>query len=147
MLIVARIVWDRSNRWLVMANTAALMLTLWATSFLNFPAVISTFNVEHSFEVTGKGMVLDDDYMSQLGPQVIPALDEFLRRATRLDAEKRKQIELARDNLAERLIDRDLTGTANQRAGDWQSWTWRDDRLRQYLKAQPFAPDAPPVMN
>jgi len=147
LLIVARIVWDRSNRWLVMANTTALMLTLWATSFLNFPAVISTFNVEHSFEVTGQGMVLDDDYMSQLGPQVIPALDQFLWRATRLDAEKRKQIELTRDNLAERLIDRDLTGTTNLRAVDWQSWTWRDDRLRQYLKAQPFAPDAPPVMN
>ncbi len=67
LLIVGKIVWDKSNRWLVMANTTALMLTLWATSFLNFPAAIATFNVGHSFEVTGQGLPLDDYYMGQLG--------------------------------------------------------------------------------
>ena len=47
LLIVAKIVGDRTNRWLVMANLTALMLTLWGVSFLNFPAVIARFNVEH----------------------------------------------------------------------------------------------------
>jgi hypothetical protein len=147
LLIVAKIAWDKSNRWLVMANSTALMLTLWATAFLNFPAAIATFNVAHSLEVTGQGMALDDTYMSELGPQVIPALDTFLRTAPRLSAETRKAVELTRDNLAEPLIDSDLLGKAELHPVDWQSWTWRDDRLRRYLKAQPFAPDAAAAMN
>ena len=47
-LIVAKIALERTNRWLVMANLTALMLTLWGVSWLNFPAVISNFNVDHA---------------------------------------------------------------------------------------------------
>ncbi len=70
---------------------------------------------------------------------MIPALDEFLRTATQLGADKRKEVELLRDNLAEPLIDRNLPGRAELPPVDWQSWTWRDERLRRYLTAQVFA--------
>jgi hypothetical protein len=145
MLIVAKIVFDQTNRWLVMANLAALMLTLWGVSFLNFPAVIAKFNVEHSYEVTGKGegLRLDEYYMGDLGPQVIPALDEFLRTAKYADADLLKTIDILRDNLADSMIHRDIgNGYTWSEPIDrgWQSWTWRDERLRQYLKGQVFSP-------
>jgi len=151
-VIVAKIVGDRTNRWLVMANLTALMLTLWGVSFLNVPAVIAKFNVEHSYEVTGtgEGMRLDEHYMSDLGPQVIPALDEFLRTAKFADADQIKTISILRDNLADSLIHRDISNGYSWSEPvpvDWQSWTWRDERLRQYLKGQVFAPDAPAANN
>jgi len=151
-VIVAKIVGDRTNRWLVMANLTALMLTLWGVSFLNVPAVIAKFNVEHSYEVTGtgEGMRLDEHYMSDLGPQVIPALDEFLRTAKLADADQIKTISILRDNLADSLIHRDISNGYSWSEPvpvDWQSWTWRDERLRQYLKGQVFAPDAPAANN
>jgi hypothetical protein len=151
-LIVAKIVGGRTNRWLVMANLTALMLTLWGVSFLNVPAVIAAFNVEHSYEVTGKGegLRLDEYYMENLGPQVIPALDEFLLTAKLADADQLKSISILRDNLADALIHRDIgKGPTWSEPIDrgWQSWTWRDERLRQYLKGQVFAPDAPAANN
>ena len=152
MLIVAKIVGERTNRWLVMANLTALMLILWGVSFLNIPAVIAKFNVEHSYEVTGtgEGMRLDEHYMGDLGPQVIPALDEFLRTAKYADADQIKSIGILRDNLADTLIHRDIGrgySWSEPVPVDWQSWTWRDERLRQYLKGQVFAPDAPAASN
>ena len=140
-LIVAKIALDRTNRWLVMANLTALMLTLWGVSWLNFPAVISSFNVDHSYEMTGGGMHLDDIYTGNLGPEVIPALDRLLTGAKFADADKLKEVGILRDNLADSVIDRDLVGKADLRTVDWQSWTWRQERLRQYLVGQVFAPE------
>jgi hypothetical protein len=88
--------------------------------------------------------------MENLGPQVIPALDEFLLTAKLADADQLKSIGILRDNLADSLIYRDIAnGPTWSEPIDrgWQSWTWRDERLRQYLKGQVFAPDAPAANN
>ncbi len=146
-LIVAKIAFGRSNRWLVMANLAALMLTLWGVAFLNVPASIATFNVEHCYEVTGRNGELDEYYMGDLGPEAIPALDEFLRTARLADADKLKTISLLRDNMAEPLMRRETSGTGVALPVDWQSWTWRGERLRRYLEAQVFAPEARAARN
>jgi hypothetical protein len=140
-LIVAKIALDRANRWLVMANLTALMLTLWGVSWLNFPAVIASFNVDHSYEMTGSGLNLDSSYMNDLGPEVIPALDRFLTQAKLGPADKFKEIEILRDNLADSVIDRDGLGKAELWPIEWQRWTWRQERLRQYIKGQVFAPE------
>ena len=129
----------------MIANLAALMLTLWGVSFLNFPAVIAKFNVEHSYEVTGKGegLRLDEYYMGDLGPQVIPALDEFLQTAKYADADLMKTIDILRDNLADSVIHRDLgNGYTWSELFDsgWLCWLWWVERLRQYLAGQVFAP-------
>src|SRR5262249_48111002 len=111
LLIVARIVLDRTNRWLVMANLTALMLTLWGVAFVNIPATIAAFNVEHCEEVTGNsGVPLDEYYMGDLGPQAIPALDEFLWTARFAYSDKLKTISLLRDNMADALMWRDNSG-------------------------------------
>jgi hypothetical protein len=141
-LIVAKLVLGKSNRWLVMSNMVALSLTLWGVSWLDFPGVISRYNVEHSREVTGEGVPLDVYYMGELGPAAIPALDELLVTARFASADTLKTYSLMRDKEAEALIARDVsTGTGRLRAFDWRAWTWREDRLRQYVLAHPFAPE------
>lgn len=131
-LIIARIVFDRSNKWLVMANSVSLALALYVVAWLDFPAVISGFNVAHASEVSGEsGVSLDLYYMEQLGPGVIPALDRYILAARDASADSVKAASLLRDTLADGVLD----------VRDWQSWTWRAARLRQYVLKQPFAPD------
>jgi hypothetical protein len=47
-LIVARIVLNRSNDWLVRANLITLTATLYICSLVNFAAIIADYNVNHS---------------------------------------------------------------------------------------------------
>jgi len=74
---------------------------------------------------------LDLSYMSDLGPAAIPALDDYLASASFASDEQRRSFRLLRSELAERA-------TA---AGDWREWTWREDRLVNYLRAHPFSPE------
>jgi hypothetical protein len=41
------------------------------------------------------------------------------------------------------MVDRDTgTGTAQRRPESWHGWTWRSERLENYILAHPFAPAA-----
>jgi hypothetical protein len=141
-LIVLKLVLDKSNKWLLAMNLAALTLTFWGVSWLDFGAVISRYNVEHSLEVTGEGVTLDLHYMGDLGPAAIPALDELLTHGDFASPDTLKTAALLRDNLADRVVVRDVSaGVTRPQDQDWQTWTWREDRLRQYLMAHPFAPE------
>ena len=79
LLIVARIVLNRSNEWLIRANVVTLTATLYVCSLVNFSAVIGDYNVDHSREVTGKGIQVDMNYLLHLGPQALPALDRAIQ--------------------------------------------------------------------
>ncbi|HWV64203.1 DUF4173 domain-containing protein, partial [Chitinophaga sp.] len=105
-LIVGKIATGRSNRWLVMTNLAALMLTLWGVAFIDVPALISRFNVEHSREVAGTGPAIDIYYLAGQGPGAIPALDQFLRTAKFATPETRANAVQMRNTLADRLRQR-----------------------------------------
>jgi len=98
--------------------------------------VIAIFIIKQSYEMTGSGMQLDDFYMESLGPEVIPALDDYLVNAKFSDADKLKEVGLIRDGLADQVVDRDAVGKADLWRLDWQSWTWRQERLRQYVKGK-----------
>jgi hypothetical protein len=135
LLILARIIFARSNKWLVTANLTSLSLTLFAVSFVDFPATISWFNVLHSAEMGQSEQPVDFYYLGDLGPGVIPAVDYLLAHQTRGESGKLKDLEIMRENMA-LLV---------ERAEDWQSWTWRQQRLRFYLLEHPYAvgrPDA-----
>ncbi|WP_348637453.1 DUF4173 domain-containing protein [Bradyrhizobium sp. ISRA430] len=67
-LIMARIVLSRSNRWLVGANLIALTSVLYACSLVNFDAFIADYNLTHSREMSGKGVQIDINYLLTLGP-------------------------------------------------------------------------------
>lgn len=129
-LIVLRIALHKSNKWLMATNLGALALTLYACAFVDFPALIARFNVEHSrLLVGGDGQELDLRYLQYLGPGVVPALDELLDRA---DPRRDAGAELD----TARAIRNELAQAFLTRSGDWRGWSYRDARLTHYLLAK-----------
>jgi len=122
-LIVARIALNRSNAWLIGANLVSLAVTLYVCCFLNFPDLISTYNVEHN----RFGSYLDVDYLTSLGPHAVPGLD--------------RHIESQNGNVSRNLIDRRnaLASLHRGRMSDWRAWSVRDWQLDNYLHATPDA--------
>jgi hypothetical protein len=129
LLIVARIALNRSNQWLVLMNLATLALTAWICAFINFPVVIASWNVDHSKEMSGNGVMLDFSYLLSLGPQALPAIDRYL--ASLPDNYLRNKLSWDRDQ----LVTAQLAGLDS-----WRAWSFRQHRLRHYLSA-----GAPPV--
>lgn len=127
LLIVARIALRRSNRWLLAANGIALLATLYGCAFLNFSAIVGTYNVEHSRELAGTGEPFDIAYAIGLGPEAIPAVDRFFPVAFGRDL---NGLTVWRAHHVER---------AKERA-DWRGWSYRRDRLAHYLERRPFPP-------
>lgn len=131
-LIVVRIALNRSNAWLIAANLATLGVTLFGVSFIDTRALIAWYDVEHSFELTGKGQHLDGYLMGDLGWSAMPALDYFLAHVPSGSGDPYRDLRMMREAQAE------LTMLPQ----DWQSWTWRGERLRHYVLGHPYAPDA-----
>jgi hypothetical protein len=127
LLIVARIRFNHSNEWLIRANLITLTATLYICSLVNFPAVIADYNVSHSREVTGKGVSLDLNYLFNLGPQALPAIDRaiLLRSPDRIFFDP--NFVSRRNNLVEQHRN-DLAS--------WRTWGFRSWRLQRTLDAQ-----------
>lgn len=123
LLILLRIALRRSNDWLISCNCAVLTLTLYICAFVDFPAFIAGFNVEHSREISGQGQLLDVEYLRDLGPSALPALDRYIAAIP-------ANVRHIRDELAQEA----LSPTA-----DWRSWTFRRERQRQYAAQHPIA--------
>lgn len=131
-LIIARIALNRSNAWLVAANLATLGVTLYGVSVVDTRALIAWYDVEHSFELTGKGQHLDTYLMGDLGWSAMPAVDYLLSHAPASRDDPYRELRLMRGAQAELIL----------LPQDWQSWTWRGERLRQYVVSHPYAPGA-----
>lgn len=129
-LIVARIVLDRSNEWLVGVNLAALAIVLYGCSLVNFDAFIANYNVAHSREASGKGVQIDVNYLLTLGPQALPAIDKAIKLLTNSNesdlSARGYHLVSRRDHLVEQLR-QDLT---------WRTWGFRSWRLQHRLEAQ-----------
>jgi len=126
-LIVTRIVLGQTNGWLIRMNLISLTATLYLCSLVNFAAVIADYNVSHSKEALGKGVNLDTNYLYELGPQALPALD----RARLLP------MVTIRDCGRNRLL---VTQTADM--ASWRSWGFRSWRLQRYLDGRQDKPAA-----
>jgi len=122
-LIVARIVLNRSDEWLIRANLVTLTATLYVCSLVNFAAVIADYNVSHSWEVSRRGAAIDMDYLIGLGPQALPAIDKAfaLRGWSDLTLVSRRNclVEQQRKDMA-----------------SWRAWGFRSWRLQRMLDAQ-----------
>jgi hypothetical protein len=138
-LIVAHIALRKSNKWLVMANLAALSVTFWVAAAVDVRSSIAFYNVRHAHEVTGNGAPLDMYYMNDLGPAAIPALDEFIATARFAPQETLTTFSITRNELAARVTSGNPSG--------WQEWTWRQERLRAYLLEHPSSPDIAPSID
>jgi hypothetical protein len=123
-LILLRIVFRRSNEWLVAMNVAALAIVLYIGALIDFPAVIANFNVTHSQEISHEGVPLDLRYLSSLGPSAVPALDFYLASPPSYPMDKMLEARRIRDSLA---------FDVEHRQADWRSWTYRAERLDAYL--------------
>ncbi|MEH2532690.1 hypothetical protein V1277_000928 [Bradyrhizobium sp. AZCC 1588] len=122
-LIVVRIVLNRSNDWLIRANLITLTATLYICSLVNFAAIIANYNVNHSREAGGKGVWIDMTYLLSLGPQALPAVD----RAIAL-----RGFDPALVSRRSCLVEQQAKETAS-----WRSWGFRSWRLQRALEAQP----------
>ncbi|MBB3351591.1 DUF4173 domain-containing protein [Rhizobium lentis] len=124
MLILLRILLNRSNQWLIAANLASLATVLYISAFIDFPAFIARFNVYHSQEISQEGPPLDLAYLSSLGPSVIPTLDLYLSMLPEHLIDRRSEAVTVRYYLARNF---------GMRRSDWRNWTFRAARLQSYL--------------
>jgi len=124
-LIVARIALNRSNRWLIGANLIALTTVVYVGSLVNFDAIIGDYNVAHSREFSGKGVQIDADYLLQLGPQALPAIERAVQ--LRPDDPNNTQLVRHRNKLVERQ---------QEYMSSWRAWGFRNWRLQRRLDAQ-----------
>jgi len=119
-LIVARMMLERSNGWLVRMNLISLGIILYICALVNFAAIIGDYNVSHSKEAGGNGVDIDIYYLSSLGPHALPALD--------------KAIALRKDNDSNLVYRRNLlVDIQRQDMASWRSWGFRSWRLQRYL--------------
>ncbi len=117
-LIVWRIVRRRSNVWLLRANVYTVAMVLYVCAFCNFNGMIAWFNVMHSGEVTGRGTSLDAAYLTDLGPDALPAIRWAQGHVT--DEALLNGLAKSQETLEESLA-ADLS--------NWRGWTWRRQRL------------------
>jgi hypothetical protein len=125
-LILLRIVFRRSNEWLIAMNLASLTMVLYATAWIDIPAFIARFNVEHSLEVAHEGVPLDLRYLRSLGPSAIPALDTYISALTSSDGSKFREAQAYRNILA---------SSFERKSHDWRSWSLRSAGMTSYLDA------------
>ena len=116
--ILRRIIYGRSNLWLVNANTLSAVVILYACAFLNFDGFIARFNVTHCAEVSGEGPDIDLEYLEGLGPETLPALHWLADNVE--DPEKAERVRSTAARLASNLR-ADLD--------NWRAWTFRRQRL------------------
>ena len=120
-LIVTRFVLGKSSAWLMTTNFLVLLATLYGTSLMNFPYVISMWNVTHSSYLIAGGAPLDLRYLGRLGPNALPAVR--LLQSTSGDIP-----DSGRHNL-DRVANKMLRDARHENGKDWRSWTFRKERL------------------
>ncbi|CCV04344.1 conserved membrane hypothetical protein [Mesorhizobium metallidurans STM 2683] len=138
-LIIARIALEKPNEWLLSANLLTLSATLYGCCFINFAALIASYNVDHSLEMTGSGTPLDTQYLRSLGAVAMPALDRYYIHKNGI--------------LTTYLADQVMIDDYIAEQKKWRAWSFRGWRLAQVLDkrgplvlpppAQPSQPSVP----
>ena len=120
--LVLRIVWTRSNIWLINVNGITLLTVLILCTFINLGSLIAQFNVEHCKEIKGKGPVLDLKYLREIGTASLPALNWFQQHGRRYN---QKMLRAGK-------LERNLRNTLSKELKEWRTWTFRRYRLSHY---------------
>jgi hypothetical protein len=131
-LILARILFGKSNSWLIGANLITLTITLYVCAFVDFSGMVASYNVNRHIQ---HGAVIDRDYLIDLGPTASPAID----RLTGYDRAENPS------DLPSNIF-RKTDGMVNAhraRMQDWRGWTFRGQRLLNYLDAKASAKAQP----
>jgi hypothetical protein len=121
--ITVRIVLGRSDAWLLRINFCSFVLALYVSCFVDAPKTIAIYNVRHCREISGEGAALDLQYLRELGPQAIPALDALHR----INAEAYQHSDAP-------LVRAALAAEFSERPADWRGWDFWSWRLAGYLR-------------
>lgn len=121
LLIVARIVFSKSNRWLVSANISTLVATLYICAFVNFPYFIAAYNLAHAgwldtAQTSSFSRSLDVPYLCNLGVHALPAMEAAMPPGSKARAE------------FSTCIGNDM-GELLKNSSDWRTWGLRNRRL------------------
>jgi hypothetical protein len=79
-LVLYRLVHEKSSAWLINANCVVAALLLSAVSLVDLGAVSARWNLAHAREIDGTGAGLDLCYLDRLGESALVPLAEFERR-------------------------------------------------------------------
>lgn len=121
LLIVARIYFQKSNRWLINTNSLALYATLYLCCFINFGGVIAEYNLsrcDKRFDA-GDNSTCDIFYLqSEVGIEALPALIRY-----------EQGIATACNMQSAMALRKKLENQLNAERKDWRQWTFRNWRL------------------
>jgi hypothetical protein len=117
-LIIWRLLRNKSAAWLINGNALAAAIVLAVSSALDFGAISAAWNVRHAREVGGHGVGLDLCYMRGVGSGALIPLAELQRRP--LPPAFAARVRNVRQDLAH--------DTYQDQHVDWRAWTWRDQR-------------------
>ena len=135
--ITLRLMWGKSNAWLIKVNLLTAMGVLYIFCFVDVGGAIARFNVEHSRAGAAQGFSLDLDYLEEIGPAALPALDRHLEASDPV----RQRVHLM---FVRSLITRLAVGLAD-RHRDWRGYTFRSYRLAlDVAKSRTELYDVPP---
>jgi hypothetical protein len=123
--LIVRILGRRSNAWLLSANLWTLVATLYACCFINFPSQIAHFNMSHNQSAGSSCTLFDANYLTSLGPEIVPALDQFKGKMCPLQAAS-----IGSNRLS--LVLEHRIAMSN-----WRAWSFRGSRLQTYLNRTP----------
>jgi len=123
-LIVWRMLRNKSGAWLINANAIAAGLVLFACTIVDLGAVAATWNVRHAREAGGAGQPLDLCYLNQLDSSALTALVELEQRPGLAPAFAGRLAWVRSQTMRQ-------TGIRLEGAG----WTWRDRRRMDQVAA------------
>lgn len=115
-LIICRIVYGKSGKWLVRANVTALLAVLYVSSFANIGGFIANYNVSHSMEMGGKRPLDLWHLQREVGTASLPALRRYTKQGQLIDEQRKRTQAL--------ILRYEHETTSAQR--HWRSWTLRN---------------------
>lgn len=122
--IVLRIVYRRSNVWLLRVNILTAATVLYICCFLNFAGWIAWFNVTRCADVGGPGVPIDLVYLERLGSPALPATRWLQQHTIRSARHDTNNVAAAAGDVAQRLEYR-----LNEQLAHWRSWTLLRQRV------------------
>lgn len=119
-LIIARILWQRSNVWLINSNLMLTLAMLYSLSFINLGGMIAQYNVEHCKEVSGTGVMLDTYYISNIGAEALPALRYYRQHAN--------------TNTQDMIwVHKRINKSLYKQLRNWRGWSVKHNALMHYI--------------
>lgn len=127
--IIARIVWQRSNLWLINANALTVLAVLYVCCFIPFGSIIAHYNTRHNIEIAGNGYMLDLGYLHRIGADALPALEWYQEHLPHANSNRAKYTLQMRNAIFSEL-----------QTMSWREWTWQRHRITRQAarKLQPF---------